>query len=309
MPKISVIIPLYNKENYILKTLESVLNQTFKDFEIIVIDDGSTDNSVNRILIHKDKFKLLSQKNHGVSVARNLGIETAQTDLIAFLDADDIWENNHLESLFNLSTNFKQAEMFCSRYTFVLSNKLKVKTSYIGIAENYEGFVDDFFLSSIKYRVALTSALMVRKETLKKAGLFNPLLKSGQDLEMWIKIALSSQVAISKYYTVIYQSNIKQSLSNLDPKIKTFLDFKQFKELEQNNPSLKIFLDLYRLEYGINLKRVRKKQEAEKLFKEIDYKHLPLKSKLLINCPSFILQILFYFKQFTKKMGINLGIN
>ena len=90
---ISVVIPLYNKEKYIKRAIESVLNQTFQKFEIIVVNDGSTDKSAEIVQNIKDpRIRLINQKNAGVSAARNRGIQEAKYEYIAFLDADDFWE-------------------------------------------------------------------------------------------------------------------------------------------------------------------------------------------------------------------------
>ena len=103
MAIISIIIPLFNKELFIKQTLLSVLNQTFSEFEIIIINDGSTDKSVTIINdIDDERITLYTTKNKGVSHARNYGISKANTDLIALLDADDLWEPNHLENLDSL---------------------------------------------------------------------------------------------------------------------------------------------------------------------------------------------------------------
>ena len=103
MSKFSIIIPLYNKEKDIKKTLKSVLNQSFEDFEIIIINDGSTDNSeeIVKSIIDKRIF-LYTKNNEGVSIARNYGVEKATSGFIAFLDADDYWHPNHLENLHTL---------------------------------------------------------------------------------------------------------------------------------------------------------------------------------------------------------------
>ena len=101
---ISVVIPLYNKEKQIRKTLQSVLTQTFQDFEIVVVNDGSTDNSAIEVEKVKDpRIRLIHQQNAGVSAARNKGIEEARYELIAFLDADG-------------------NQTFCKRYTSCKSN-------------------------------------------------------------------------------------------------------------------------------------------------------------------------------------------
>ena len=100
---ISVIIPLYNKEKQVAHTLESVLSQTFQRFEIVVVNDGSTDNSVAEVeKIGDSRIRLIHQKNGGVSAARNRGIEDSKYELLAFLDADDEWKPEYLEAQYNL---------------------------------------------------------------------------------------------------------------------------------------------------------------------------------------------------------------
>ena len=103
----SVIIPLYNKENHIENTLKSVLNQTFQDFEIIIIEDCSTDDSKKKaesFLFEKIKI-IQHEKNKGLSASRNTGIENSNSSFLAFLDADDIWHKNYLEKIFELIQN------------------------------------------------------------------------------------------------------------------------------------------------------------------------------------------------------------
>ncbi|MFD2433455.1 glycosyltransferase family 2 protein [Mesonia maritima] len=98
MPFFSVVIPLFNKENHIYDTLTYILNQTFPDFEVIVVNDGSTDNSSNIVENFSDsRIRLFHQENQGASVARNFGISRAQSKYIALIDADDIWYSTHLE--------------------------------------------------------------------------------------------------------------------------------------------------------------------------------------------------------------------
>src|SRR5699024_6424946 len=99
----SIVIPLYNKELSITNTLQSVLNQTFTDFEVVIVNDGSTDNSVEKVEAFNDpRIRLIHQANAGVSAARNKGIEEANYDWISFLDADDLWMENHLSILKNM---------------------------------------------------------------------------------------------------------------------------------------------------------------------------------------------------------------
>ena len=118
MPFFSIIIPLYNKEKFIENTIQSALNQTFLDFELIVVSDGSTDRSLELVKAFKDqRIKIYTIRNGGVSKARNFGIQKASTNLIVLLDADDLWKSNHLEELYNL----RKAHPNCGLYAMGLS--------------------------------------------------------------------------------------------------------------------------------------------------------------------------------------------
>jgi len=110
--KISVIIPLFNKKDTIIKALESIFNQTVQPLEIIVVNDGSTDGSVELVEQVKHPLtRLINQKNAGVSIARNRGINEAKGDWIAFLDADDFWDNDFLETINKLSNKYPSASV------------------------------------------------------------------------------------------------------------------------------------------------------------------------------------------------------
>ncbi|MFA6873908.1 MAG: glycosyltransferase family A protein, partial [Bacteroidaceae bacterium] len=117
---ISVIIPLYNKERYIKRAICSVLNQSFGNFEIVVINDGSTDNSASIVeSIDDTRIKLINQKNTGVSAARNKGIAESKYDFIAFLDADDEWKENHLAIIASLIEKYPLCGVFATSYYFL----------------------------------------------------------------------------------------------------------------------------------------------------------------------------------------------
>src|SRR5574344_715427 len=112
---ISVVIPLYNKERYIEKTIHSVLKQSFNKFEIVVVNDGSTDNSLAIVeSIRDSRIRVFDQKNSGVSAARNRGIKEAKYDFIAFLDGDDEWLSNHLPIIANLIDKYPSCGVFAT---------------------------------------------------------------------------------------------------------------------------------------------------------------------------------------------------
>lgn len=118
---ISVIIPCYNAADTIVRTLESVEEQTFKDYEVVLIDDGSLDNTKNIVtnyIKEKDNYVFLKQENKGVSTARNYGLNNAKGKYIAFLDADDVYHPLFLETLFN-EIEKNRTDLACSQYQFV----------------------------------------------------------------------------------------------------------------------------------------------------------------------------------------------
>src|SRR5690606_24640193 len=119
----SVVIPLYNKELSIIETINSVLGQDFDDYEIIVINDGSTDNSRQKVYsIIDSRIRIIDQANGGVSSARNRGINEAKYEWIAFLDGDDLWKNNHLQTFKKMITNYSEYKVFCTSY--ITSNQV-----------------------------------------------------------------------------------------------------------------------------------------------------------------------------------------
>ncbi len=310
MAYFSVIIPLYNKEFFIEKTLQSVLGQTFKDFEIIIVNDGSTDGSLEKINKFKDhRIKLFEQENQGVSVARNKGMEMAKGEYFCFLDADDEWTYNYLENLYSTIKKFPDAGMYCSRYKTKIANEKFTYCNFIDISEDYEGYVKDFFGSSIKCRIGNSSANAIHHKIVKDLGYFNEALSNGEDIDYWIRIAIKYPVVIGKNTTVIYhflQTN--KSLSRKDINKKKIPSFDQFLEDEKKNPSLKKFIDLYRIEYALHFHTFGNKEKKKFYLKDVERENIDPKVKLLLSMPAFILRYALYGKRYLKKFGIDFNI-
>jgi len=286
MPFFSVVIPLYNKENYIQDTIESALNQTFADFEIIVVNDGSTDESLNIVENNNDsRIKTHSIKNSGVSRARNIGIQKAKSDYIVFLDADDLWEKNHLEELYKLLKANPDCGIYAMGYFKIFNNSKPIKASFHG-HDNFCGIVENFFLASTIDCIAWTSAVMIPKTIFNTIGGFNENMRSIQDTDLWIRIALKYKVAFcskpTTYKVIRYQEN---HLSNYAFKYDGAEIYKNFKNEEQNNLPLKKYLDFNRFSMAIECKINGDKENYEILRKSIDKNHLNSKQKLLLIIP------------------------
>jgi len=309
MTLFSVVIPLYNKAKYIENTLKSVLNQTFTNFEIIIINDASTDESEAIVLKFNDeRIRLYSQKNQGVSVARNLGIEKAKGKLIAFLDADDYWCPNHLEQLFLLYQNFPNCGLYCSRYKIKSANNQIRIPSHYGIESSYYGIVANYFFSNRPFQITWTSSLAIPKHILTKNGGFTPGVTNGQDIELWTKIGIEYRVAITNIITVIYNNDIPDSLSKNNIVGMKLMNFDQFKTAEKQNIDLKKFLDLHRIQYGFSYYVYGFKDKMKFYFKDVDTENISSKAWILIHLPSFLLRFLRKIRKPLKRYGIHLTV-
>lgn len=305
----SVVIPLYNKADYIKNTIKSVLDQTFTDFEIIVVNDGSTDISKNIVSgFNDEKIQFYDQKNQGVSVARNLGIEKSKGKLIAFLDGDDCWFPNHLQELSNLYRDFPNCGMYCSRHKIRISKNHFQIPNHNGIDASFRGPIADYFFSNQPFRITWTSSLAIPKEILEKNGGFTPGTTNGQDLELWTKIGINHSVAVTNTITAIYNFNIPKSLAKRDINSMKLMDFEQFEFSEKQNSSLKKFLDLYRIEYGLRYYIFGNSKKKNFYIKNVDKKNIGLKMRLLLSTPSVILRFLFKLKNTFKRFGIDFSI-
>ena len=178
---ISVVIPLYNKEKQIKRTLQSVLTQTFQDFEIVIVNDGSTDNSTIEVEKIKDsRIRLIHQENAGVSAARNKGIEEAKYELIALLDADDEWKNKYLEVQYDLYKKYPKCDIFACNYEFV-NEKHDISPTIIkklSFKEN-DGILNNYFeVACVSHPPLCSSAIVIKKKAIQAIGGFPLGIKS-----------------------------------------------------------------------------------------------------------------------------------
>lgn len=208
MESISVVIPLYNKEKHIERTLRSVLAQTVLPYEIIVVDDGSKDNGPAVVEGIKDsRIKLIRQANSGVCVARNRGIHEALGELIAFLDADDEWKPDYLETILKLYAKFPHAGAYATAYETMDKAGLHA-VAYRGIpASPWEGIIPDFFDSMLGQPPVWTSAAVIKKPVFEEAGYFKVGETIAEDVDMWCRVALKFPIAFSTKACAVYRQD------------------------------------------------------------------------------------------------------
>lgn len=198
----SVIIPLYNKENTVTRAIMSVLQQTYQKFEIIIVNDGSTDNSLEVVKnIDDPRLIIVSQQNGGVSSARNKGIKTSHNELLAFLDADDEWEIDFLESIDYLIAKYPKCGMYATG-RFERSN-LKGENRMICSKENLsKDFIIKEYLAE-PYIIQMSS-MCVRKSIVEEIGYFPLNIKIGEDVDFKLRIACKNKIAYFNEPKTIY---------------------------------------------------------------------------------------------------------
>jgi len=309
IPFFSIVIPLYNKENYIEDTLKSVVNQNFKDFEIIIVDDGSVDASL-QIVENFDKIplRILRQKNQGVSVARNHGIKNAEGRYIALLDADDIWFPNHLSEIKKAIHQFPNESIFCNNYEILISEKT-TKPTLFSFQKSIENItcIEDFFEASRLNSIITSSTVCIKNTVFTEGYYFAPKILSGQDTDLWIRLGLKYSFVFNSTKTVQINKNIPFSLSK-SSNIESRYNFTQkYLEEEKTNPSLHRFLNNNRFAIALQCKEAQEFEILKQLKSQIDFKLLNKKQQLLLKLPRLFIILLKKVKQILELLKINIS--
>ena len=211
-PFFSIIMPVYNKAPHINRSILSVINQSFKNFELIIVNDASTDNSLKEIVKFSDyRIRIFSRKKPGPGgySARNLGIKKSLSKWIAFIDADDEWYNDHLYNAYNIIDSENDVELVSSGWVTKFENGHSINCNYFQDnyhKGNHEFTVKDFIRKS---RPMWTGVVIARKSLLEKVGGFDDNWKHGADVSLWLKLLLNMNTKAIWYpkITAIYHSD------------------------------------------------------------------------------------------------------
>ncbi|CAM4446143.1 glycosyltransferase family 2 protein [Flavobacterium terrigena] len=305
MPFFTVIIPLYNKENFVRDAIKSILNQTFTDFELLIINDCSTDNSVAIVSEYvSEKVQIIHhEKNSGLAATRNTGIKKANSNYVTFLDADDVWKPNFLEKIFHLIQNFPEARIFGTNYEEIWKGTLKNPINGSELLEkNHTGYID-FFKLNLKQGIYCHGSVCFHKEVFEKIGYYNESINFSEDLDFNIRANYHFKLAYNNSPQMIYFMLTENQITQSSLQDKTIPDYDLYENWTKNNPDLKKYLDFERYVLG---KRLKKDNDSrwKKMIANLDSNNLNWKQNLLLKMPSLVLNSLDKVKLFLLKMGI-----
>lgn len=216
MPLITVIIPTYNRASYLKEAIDSVLSQDFQDFEFIVVDDGSTDETPNVLDSYGNAVRALCREHRGVSAARNAGIAHAQGTLIAFLDSDDLWLPKKLSAQVDFFRKNRDA-LICQTEEIWIRNGTRVNAK-----ERHKKYSGDIFEKALPLCIVSPSAVMIKKGLFDHVGLFDESLPVCEDYDLWLRVAARYPVYLIETPLIIKRGGHPDQLSRSQEGIDRF---------------------------------------------------------------------------------------
>jgi glycosyltransferase involved in cell wall biosynthesis len=301
----SVIIPLYNKANFIEGALKSVLGQAFSDFEIIVVEDGATDSSFEAAAkVSDSRIRIIRhEKNKGLSASRNTGIQNANSKYLCFLDADDQWQPDYLDKIRSLIQQFPEARLFATNYVEQYDQKSVLPASSLEGFEK-DGLVPDFFASNLYQHIYCCCSLCADREVFEKIGLYDESITFGEDVDFNIRANSVFLLAYSKEAPVLVNVFSENQITNSKLSNKKLVDLDKYEALASKNPSLKKYLDTNRYVLAKFFLLENDTENARKMIHGIAHENLNFTQKLLLKLPVPVLRLIREMKIRFVKSGI-----
>lgn len=288
-PYISIVIPLHNKEKSITTTLQSVIDQTYTDYELIIVDDGSTDNSLKIVYervreLGNEQIKVIHQENAGVSAARNRGVKEAKGEYIAFLDGDDIWEPTYLEEAAKLIHDYPNATIYGMGLGKMLGGMRYPAPEFI--PANFRGVVVDIWREqNIMLSWTGSSTICPRELALKTAA--NEHLTHGEDLDQWLRLMLQGDAVFYNktlaYYVKDAENRAMYHMPPIDKHIVSIID--QYAEARKNNAAFRKAYDTQMIYFLYEYLFTPYKKEAQRLAEQLDYNQLKQSMRFRMKFP------------------------
>lgn len=303
---VSVVIPLYNKCESISKTIDSVLKQSFRDFELLIVDDGSTDTSVSVVegiiksgISGADKIRLIKKPNGGVSSARNRGIQEAAYNLVALIDGDDIWNEDCLLELMRMVDDFPEAAMWGVNYASVYKGKLRPCDQ--GLPKDFRGYVENYF-GTEHNDLFCSSSVLLRKDAAIAVGLLDERMRFAEDLDFWYRLILHYPVCfynkVYAYYILDAENRAEQDINkhfNIYHRWEYYID--KYADEFKRNP---VFARYYGMQVAANILRLgyyfgdaEDRKATNHVVQYLPYRYLPFKYRLIFKTPRWLGKIIY----------------
>lgn len=290
----SIIIPLYNKAAYIRKAIDSVFNQTYPEFELIVLNDGSTDDSFVQLSAISyqlsvenpgffGKLRIVNQENQGVSSTRNSGVRLAKYDYIAFLDADDWWSPSYLEEMKKLIESFPTAGLYGSNYYLVKNGRMRIAP--IAVEASFKSGLINYFqvYANRLCQPIWTGAAIIPKSIFESENGFKPRLKMGEDFDLWLRVALKHPVALLNKPLSFYNQDVDETNRAIGVKLyepEQYMLFSDYADMKKN-PDFRLLFEVLAV-YGLLKYYLAGKnpKEVQAILSTIHWENHPYKYKL-----------------------------
>ena len=306
MSRFSVIIPLYNKENFIANTLQSVLDQSFSDFEVIIVSDCGTDKSLDIVKTYTDpRIKIIEHlKNKGLSTSRNTGIKNSRTEYIAFLDADDLWKPSFLEKIDVLISQYPDASLFATKYE-VLQKEDRIVTHDFKIKDfTKHGIIHNFFESNLNQSMYYPSCLCVQKDVFEDVGYYNEAVNYSEDIDFNIRAHAKHKMAYWDEAAVTYLLDSENQITQNGLKGKTIPDYDFYETQFKGRQDIKKYLDFQRYISAKLFKLDGDNQRYRQMVQSIDSSNLNKTQNALLKSPRLLLQGIGKMKLILRSLGV-----
>ena len=307
--RFSVIIPLFNKADYVAKAIDSVIAQTYADYELVIMDDGSSDNSsavAAKAIEGRTNCQFYRQQNAGVSMARNNAVARSKGDYLCFLDADDWWAPTFLEEMDRLIDEFPDAGIYGTGYMIVNETRHKTRVAPLGVELDFEwGYINYCQVYAKTLAMPLTSiSIAMPRRVFDEMHGFPKGVKLGEDFLLWVRVALRYKVAFLNKPLAFYNQDSDaqwRAIGHLhDPRRHMLWNLGDLVEMEKSNADYKQLIDNLRT-YGLFPYYLSPKYRdaARKELDKVDWSRQPESTRRLYQKPLFYLR----FRNFVLKMG------
>ncbi len=300
----SIIIPVYNKSETIQSCVNSVLNQEFKDYELLVIDDGSTDDSIIKLKLPENVI-LLNKENGGVSSARNYGIINSKGEYICFLDADDYWEPEHLSTLYEMILLYPGEKIFSTSHRIKKPNGQIEWNNVLSAYDDSIILVDDLFklwLHKKSKGIICSDTVCIKSEVFDEVGLFEEGVSQGEDTDMWLRIAAYYKVVLSKKWTATYRREFSDATKYYRNNYEWVFASREYDLVkdsrvpEKKRKNIVKYIDRYRMNNCRSMIFEGNRKKAKEYLKKVRYKAdiRYIITLLCLICPDCIYKPLFH---------------